>query len=445
MKDWLRKHPEVRTIRVAAADLNGQARGKRIPARFADKVVKDGTRFPFSVLNLDIWGEDIDDSPLVYEEGDMDGVLKPTERGFMPMPWLEAPTALLPIWMFRENGQPYDGDPRQALAAVVARYKARGLTPVCAMELEFFLIDDSGKTLQVPPSPRSQKRRKAAETLSIRALDAFDTFFTDLYDACEAMDIPADTSTSETGLGQFEVNLMHSDDALRAADDAWLFKMLVKGLARRHGFAASFMAKPYPEYSGSGLHTHFSVLDAEGENIFDSGGPKGTAALRHAVAGCLSAMHDSTLLFAPHANSYDRLVPDAHAPTTVCWGYENRTAAIRIPAGASSARRIEHRVAGGDVNPYLMLAVILGAALIGIEEGRDPPQPITGNAYTVDGLPQIETTWAGAIDAFEQSEAMPRIFSRDLIRNLVLTKRQELHYLAELSAEEQVELYLDTV
>ena len=445
MKDWLRKHPHVRTIRVAAADLNGQARGKRIPARFADKVVKDGTRFPFSVLNLDIWGEDIDDSPLVYEEGDMDGVLRPTERGFMPMPWLEAPTALLPIWMFRENGQPYDGDPRQALASVVARFSARGLTPVCAMELEFFLIDDSGKTLQVPPSPRSSKRRKAAETLSIRALDAFDTFFTDLYDACEAMDIPADTSTSETGLGQFEVNLMHSDDALRAADDAWLFKMLVKGLARRHGFAASFMAKPYPEYSGSGLHTHFSVLDREGENVFDSGGPKGTPMMRHAVAGCLAAMHDSTLLFAPHANSYDRLVPGAHAPTTICWGYENRTAAIRIPAGAPSARRIEHRVAGGDVNPYLMLAVILGAALIGIEDGIDPAAPITGNAYTLDGLPEIETTWSGAIDAFERSALMPRIFSPDMIRNLVMTKRQELHYLAELSAEEQVELYLDTV
>ncbi|MDG1282963.1 MAG: glutamine synthetase family protein [Pseudorhodobacter sp.] len=445
MKDWLRKHPEVRTIRVAAADLNGQARGKRIPARFADKAVKDGTRFPFSVLNLDIWGEDIDDSPLVFEEGDQDGVLRPTERGFMPMPWLEAPTALLPIWMFRENGQPYDGDPRQALAAVVARYKARGLTPVCAMELEFFLIDDSGKTMQVPASPRSGKRRKAAETLSIRALDAFDTFFTDLYDACEAMDIPADTSTSETGLGQFEVNLMHSDDALRAADDAWLFKMLVKGLARRHGFAASFMAKPYPEYSGSGLHTHFSVLDADGDNIFDSGGPKGTASLRHAVAGCLNAMSDSTLLFAPHGNSYERLVPDAHAPTAICWGYENRTAAIRIPAGSTSARRIEHRVAGGDVNPYLMLAVILGAALNGIEDAEEPPAPIKGNAYSQEGLDQIPTTWAEAIDAFENSEIMPRIFSRDLIRNLVLTKRQEMLYLAELSDQEQLELYLDTV
>ena len=171
MKDWLRKHPDVRTIRVAAADLNGQARGKRVPARFADNVVKNGTRFPFSVLNLDIWGEDVDDSPLVFEQGDQDGILKPTERGFMPMPWLEAPTALLPIWMFRENGTPYEGDPRHALRAVVERFKARGLTPVCAMELEFFLIDDSGKTLQVPPSPRSGKRRKAALMVAVPVAD----------------------------------------------------------------------------------------------------------------------------------------------------------------------------------------------------------------------------------------------------------------------------------
>jgi len=444
MKNWLRKHPEVRTIRVAAADLNAQARGKRVPTRFADKVVDDGTRFPLSVLNLDIWGEDIDDSPLVFETGDADGVLKPTERGFMPMPWLEAPTALLPIWMFREDGRPYEGDPRHALRAVVDRYKARGLTPVVAVELEFFLIDDSGRKLQVPVSPRSGKRRKAAETLSIRALDAFDTFFTDLYEACEEMDIPADTAISEAGLGQFEVNLMHCDDALRAADDAWLFKMLVKGLARRHGFAASFMAKPYEDYAGSGLHTHFSVLDADGRNIFDDGGPHGTEILRHAVAGCLNAMVGSTLVFAPHWNSYDRMVPGAHAPTGICWGYENRTAAVRIPSGSSKARRIEHRVAGGDVNPYLMLAAILGAALNGIEDKAEPPAPITGNAYALD-LPQVPTTWGDAIKAFESSSDIARTFAPELIRNFVLTKRQELHYMGELTPEERVEIYLDTV
>ncbi|QFS81977.1 Gamma-glutamylputrescine synthetase PuuA [Roseivivax sp. THAF40] len=444
MKNYLRKHPEIRTFRVAACDLNGQPRGKRVPARFGDKIVEDGTRFPMSVLNLDIWGEDIDDSPLVFETGDRDGILKPTERGFIPMPWLEAPTALLPIWMFREDGRPYEGDPRHALRAVLERYKARGLTPVVAVELEFFLIDDSGRTLEIPLSPRSGKRRKAAETMSIRALDAFDTFFTDLYDACEVMDIPADTAISEAGLGQFEINLMHCDDALRAADDAWLFKMLVKGLARSHGFAASFMAKPYEDYAGSGMHTHFSVLDQNGDNIFDDGGPQGTPVLRHAIQGCLEAMKDSALIYAPHLNSYDRLVPGAHAPTGLCWAYENRTAALRVPSGAPSARRIEHRVSGGDVNPYLSLAAILGAALNGIEDARAAPEPITGNAYALE-MDHMPDNWADAITLFEQSEIMPRIFHKELIRNYLLTKKQERHYMAELSPKEQVEIYLDTV
>ncbi|SIR21009.1 glutamate--putrescine ligase [Paracoccus thiocyanatus] len=442
--DWLREHPEVKTIRITAADLNGVARGKRVPARFADKILSEGTKFPFSVLNMDIWGEDIEDSPLVFQAGDPDGLLLPTERGFMPMPWLEAPTGLLPIWMFHLDGRPYEGDPRQALARVVERYQAAGLTPVVATELEFFLIDDSGGQLRVPPSPRSGKRRTGAETLSLRALDAFDRFFTALYLACEAMDIPADTAISEAAPGQFEINLMHQADPMKAADDAWLFKLLVKGLARQYGFAGSFMAKPYEEWNGSGMHMHFSVLDRQGRNVFDDGSEQGSAVLRHAVAGCLAAMPGSTLLFAPHENSYDRLVPNAHAPTGIGWAYENRTSAIRIPSSGPKARRIEHRVAGGDVNPYLTVAAVLGAALNGIEDRAEPPPPIRGNAYE-QGLEQLPGSWGAAIDAFETSPQIARIFPAHLIENFVMTKRQELHYMAELSDEETVELYLDTV
>lgn len=444
MIDWLRYNPTVKTIRVAAADLNGQPRGKRIPVRFAEKVTREGTRFPYSVLNLDIWGEDIENSPLLFETGDADGVLKPTDRGFMPMPWLDAPTALLPIWMFHEDGRPFEGDPRHALAAVLRRFHARGLRPVCATELEFYLIDDSGHEFRVPPSPRSGKRRPGAETLSLRVLDAFDRFFTDLYDACEAMDIDADTAISEAGPGQFEINLLHSDDVLKVADDAWLFKMLVKGLARRHGFAASFMAKPYDNWPGNGMHLHFSMLNEDGKNVFDDGGPEGSAILKQAVAGCLDGMADTMLLLAPHANSYDRLVPDAHAPTGICWSYENRTAALRIPSGSPKARRIEHRVSGGDINPYLMIAGVLGTALIGIEDKLTPPPPITGNAYDLE-LPQLPATWQDAIDTFARSERMARIFAPQLIDNLVRTKRQEVHYMAELSEAEVKDLYLDTV
>ncbi|GGX54513.1 glutamine synthetase [Tateyamaria omphalii] len=444
MHDWLVDNPEIRAIRVAAADLNGVARGKRMPVRFADKITDSGTRFPMSVLNLDIWGEDIEDSPLVMETGDRDGVLRPTERGFVPMPWLNTPTGLLPIWMFHEDGRPFMGDPRHALAAVQNRFAAKGLTPVVAVELEFFLIDDTGSRLRVPPSPRSGKRRVAGEILSMRTLDAFDDFFTELYDACEAMDIPADTAISESGLGQFEINLMHQADALKAADDSWLFKMLVKGLARKHGFAASFMAKPYPDYAGNGLHMHFSVLDKDGKNIFDDGTEAGTDTLRHAVQGCLAAMPGSMLIFAPHANSYARLVPDAHAPTGIAWAYENRTAAIRIPSGPSAARRIEHRVAGGDVNPYLSIAAVLGAALNGMEDAQDPPAPITGNAYAQE-LEQVPGTWEDAMVAFADSPHIARIFDAELIRNMNMTKRQEARYMAELTLDEQTEIYLDSV
>ena len=441
---WLDAHPDIHSVRVVACDLNAQPRGKRIPRRYAGKLEREGTRFPFSILNLDIWGEDIEDSPLVFEAGDPDGVLRPTERGFVPVPWLDTPTALLPVWMFHDDGTPFDGDPRQALARVLDRYTAKGLTPVVATELEFYTIDDSQTRLRVPPSPRSGKRRPGAETLSLRQLDAFDLFFTAVYDACEAMDIPADTAISEAGLGQFEINLMHQPDALKAADDAWLFKLLLQGLARRHGFAASFMAKPYPDYAGNGFHIHVSVLDDRGRNVFDDGGPDGTAALRHAIGGCLAAGPASTLVFAPHDGSYDRLVPDAHAPTGLAWAYENRTTAIRVPSGAPAARRLEHRVAGGDVNPYLTLAVILAAMLDGIERGTEPPAPITGNAYALD-LPRIPATWTEAVDRFATDPVTTGLLPRTLIDNLVLTKRQEMRDIEELDEAERVALYLDVV
>ena len=444
MSSWLDENPHIRSIRAGAADLNGQPRGKRVPVRFARKIEEDGMRFPQSALNLDIWGEDVEDSPLVFEVGDPDGILYPTERGYVPMPWLDSPSALLPLWMFTEDGVPFDGDPRHALARVVKRYAEMGLKPVVAFEMEFYLVDDSGKEIQQPKSPRSGKRRMGGEILSLRALDAFDNFFNDLYDACDAMDIDTEAATSEVGIGQFEINLCHIEDALKAADDAYLFKMLVRGLARKHGMAASFMAKPYEDYAGNGLHVHFSVVDNDGNNVFANDTFEGTDMLRHAIAGCLRGIPDMALIFAPHENSYARLVPESHAPTGICWAYENRTASIRVPGGSLKARRIEHRVAGGDVNPYLFLAAVLGSALTGIEDQLVPPPPISGNAYEQE-MAQIPDTWAQAIDRFENSFMAERIFPRQLIDNLVATKRQELHYLGELSEQEKLDLYLDTV
>ncbi|MEQ8897371.1 MAG: glutamine synthetase family protein [Roseovarius sp.] len=434
---------EYQTIRVAACDLNGQMRGKRVPGSYAGKLDDGAVRMPLSALNLDIFGADIDDSPLVFETGDADGLLRPTGRGPVPLPWLDTPQPLVPMSMYHDDGRPFEGDPRHALTAVLDRYAQRGWQVMAATELEFTLVDDSGKSLRPVRNPQTGRRTGAPGILSLTHMDAFDGFLSALYDGCAAMGIPAQTTTSESGLGQFEVTLNHQD-ALRAADDTWLFKALIRGLARRQGMSATFMAKPFGDDAGNGMHMHFSVLDADGNNAFDDGGPKGSDTLLSAVAGCLQAMQASTLIFAPHANSYTRLVPGAHAPTSVCWAYENRTAALRIPGGAPAARRIEHRVAGGDINPYLMFAAILGAAITGIDDALSPPAPITGNAYD-QSLPQLAPDWDTAIDLFEADPFIARAFPKGLIRNLCMTKRQEVRLMADIPESQHWKTYLGTV
>ncbi len=423
-------------LRIAVADLNGQARGKRLPPRAAKKLFSDGARMPLSVLNVDVEGNDIAASPLVFATGDQDGTLKPTDRGAIPMPWLDTKTALVPMWMFCDDGAPYAGDPRQALATTLSRYEQKGWQPQVATELEFYLVEDA-QGLAPVPSPRSGKLRTGAAIHCVRTLDAFDAFFSDLYSGAEQMGIPADAAISESGPGQFEVNLLHGP-AMKAADDAWLFKLLVQGTARKHGFAACFMPKPFLDQAGNGLHLHFSVLDQGDRNIFDDGEPTGTPALQHAIAGCLDAMIPSTLIFAPHGTSYDRFVTGAHAPTGLAWGYENRTVALRVPGGPPQARRIEHRVAGGDANPYLLIAAVLDAAITGIESQAKPPPPVTGNAYDL-GLEEIPTDWGKALQAFAGCTCLPR----ELIGNYMMTKEQELARYMQLSTQDRIGVYAD--
>jgi len=433
------------TFRVAACDLNGQMRGKRVPGSYVDKLDKGAVRLPLSALNVDLWGADIEDSPLVFETGDADGVLLPTNRGTVPMPWLDGPSAaLVPMTLFTDQGAPFDGDPRHALVGVLDRFDARGWRVMAATEMEFTLVDASGAAMVPPRNPVTGQQLDGQAILSLAELDAFDTFFTALYDGCDAMGIPAQTAITEGGIGQFEVALTHQD-ALRAADDAWLFKALVRGLARKQGFAATFMAKPYADDAGNGMHVHFSVLDANGKNVFDDGGPRGTNVLRAAIAGCLAAMPDSTLIFAPHINSYDRLLAGSHAPVNATWAYENRTAAIRVPGGAPVARRIEHRVAGGDVNPYLMLAVVLGAALVGIEDHLVPPAPVMGNAYEATDVPRLAGSWRDAIETFQSSTLISRLLPPRLIRNMVMMKRQEMRLFAERPPEQYWRSLLEAV
>jgi len=405
-------------------------RGKRLPARHAAKLEFAGQRMPLSALSLDLWGRDIAGSPLVLASGDADGQLRLTERGPVPMPWLDPAPMLFPMWMFTEDGRPFEACPRHALARVLARFAKRGWTVTAATELEFTLVDISGGALAPVRDPATGHPLHGGDITGVDALDTFARFFDDLYAGADAMGIAAQAASSEAGVGQFELTLDHGP-AMRMADDTWLAKALIRGMARRHGMAATFLAKPFAQDSGNGMHVHLSVSDAQWQNVFDNGLQAGSAVLKQAVAGCLSGMPGAMLVFAPHANSYARFAPGSHAPTGASWGYENRTAALRIPGGDPAARRLEHRMPGGDTNPYLVLAAILGAVLNGIEDDVSPPPPVMGNAYA-QAILKVPTDWDEAIARMETSPRMARVFPRLLVDMLVRVKRQEQRRTATL-------------
>ncbi len=443
-KKWLDANPNIDNYLAAICDLNGILRGKRIPLSQAGKIFKGDIRMPLSICYLDIWGEEISNSSFITDTGDSDGICHWTGRMPMLMDWMPTPAAFVPLWLKNEDGSNFMGDPRCVLANIVDRFKEKGLRPVVATELEFYLYDGTGDKPTPPICPLNGKVLSSDSILTLSELQQFDAFLNDIYAACKAQDIPADSATAENGPGQFEINLLHTDDILKAADDTILFKEIVRGVAIKHNFCATFMAKPYGDRAGNGMHVHFSLIDNDGNNIFDDGSEQGSNILKKAVAGLLEAMPDQILIFAPHANSYRRLRLGSYAPTFAAWGYENRTTSIRIPGGSNGSRRIEHRVAGGDSNPYLVLAAILSAALDGIERDLNPPNPIVGNAYGLD-LPPLASSWAEALEKFKNSKLMPAHLSPILHNLFFECKRQEIDVFAQQVTDFEYQSYLESI
>ncbi len=342
-------------IYAAICDLNGIMRGKRVPANKIDSVLTQGIRMPMSSIGVDIWGVDVRGTRLTLEQGDLDGICLPTGRAPLSLGWAGADLPLLPLWMWKEDGSRYFADARHLLAHVLERFAARGLCPVVATELEFYLLRSEGE-----PAPadlgHGSGHGEFDHIYSLAELDAAAPFLDDIYRVATANGIHPEAAIAEGAPRQFEFNLVHAADALKIADNTLFLKQIIRNVARRHGHVASFMAKPHRDWAGSGMHVHFSILDADGVNIFDDGTARGTTLMRQAVAGLMATMREMTLAFAPHLNSFRRLVPGGLAPTTIAWGYENRTSALRIPAGSPVARRIEHRVAGADANPHVVPA-----------------------------------------------------------------------------------------
>ena len=269
--------------------------------------------------------------------------------------------------MFDADGTPYMGDPRHVLKQVVSRFQERGWRPVVAAELEFSLVRWGDSTPDhTCPSPAGGGPI-GGNMYSLDVLNHHQEMMEDLRLACELQDLPFDGVVKESAPSQYEINMHHVDSPVLAAKQIMMMKRLVKGVATKYNLIASFMPRPFEEEAGNGMHVHCSVLDENGSNIFDDGTERGTKILHQAIGGCLRFMADSVVIFAPSYNAYRRFQKGAHAPTFPSWGYENRTVAVRVPAGSHAARRLEHRVAGADANPYLMFAVLLAAMLEGIE------------------------------------------------------------------------------
>ncbi|MFM2045151.1 MAG: gamma-glutamylputrescine synthetase, partial [Pseudomonadota bacterium] len=408
------------------------------------KLAGDGVALPGCTFAVDITGETIEETGMSIDRGVPDQVCRPVPRTLAPVPWAARPLGQMLLSMRDPDGSPYPLAPRSLVERLVAELAGRGLTPVIAVELEFYLLAGGRGTAEPPRppvSPRSGLPQDRTQVYGLAELEDFEAVLDDITAMARAQGIPAGTAIAEYGPGQYEITLHHVPDALRAADDAVLFKRVVKSVAQRHGFEATFMAKPYTDQAGSGMHVHMSVLDREGRNIFAADADEGSEALRHCIGGLAETLPACMALAAPGANSWRRFQVGSYAPTAVTWGVNNRTAPLRIPAGGPESRRVEYRVAGADANPYLVVAGLLAGLLHGLDNRCDPGPATVGNAYGADA-PHLPASWDAALEVFGRSAVLRRWFGDAFIDVYRTTKEAEMRKFARVVTTLEHEWYL---
>lgn len=361
-------------------DMNGIARGKIVPAR---KFSEDrGIRLPESVFIQTVSGDYPDDESMV-DPVEPDIYARPDHSTMRLVPWSADPTALVIHDCFDADGQAVDIAPRYVLRRVLDLYEAQGWKPVLAPELEFYLVKpniDSDYPLE-PPIGRSGRAESGRQSFSIDALNEFDPLMEDIDDYCAVQELDIETLTHESGAAQIEVNLLHGDP-LALADQAFLFKRTVREAAHRHNIYATFMAKPMENEPGSAMHMHQSVVSSEdGRSLFSATDGEPTPLFYSFIAGLQRYLPACMPFLAPNVNSYRRLKRYYSAPINVEWGYDNRTAGLRVPNSTPDARRVENRIAGADANPYLAIASSLAAGYLGMVEQLPRSDPIEGSAY----------------------------------------------------------------
>lgn len=406
------KYPEIETLEVLLADMNGIFRGKQMPISALEKIAEGKLCFPITTPFLTTNGANAEET-LDEFGSDPDRPCVAVAGSLKTMPWAGKPMAQLQIDMLDSDGEPIFASPRHILTSVLAKLAGLGLTPVTAIEYEFFLFKVGTQPPEPLRPPNGLPHAADANCYNLEVFSDYQPLMQEIEDAAIAQGLPVEGLVCEYGNGQFEVNLMHGPDALKACDDALLLKRVIRGVAHKHGLLASFMAKPLNDEVGNGLHAHVSLLNEAGENVF--AGEGGEALLQSAVAGMLATMPAATAFFAPNANSYRRFDAEWFAPVVKNWGENNRRLALRLPLSDKKNRRFEHRVSGADASPHLVMACILAGVHHGLSQKLSPPKPL-GEFDLVDFDDVLPPRWRIALSVLEEDEILTRYLGEKFCR-----------------------------
>jgi glutamine synthetase len=410
----------VTSIRVLFPDLHGVARGKEVPIAEFDDVIEKGLCFCAAVM-----GTDLRHTPVVGgDEGYPDLIAHPDMSTVATLPWEPGVATCLANLEPAAGGAPIP-DPRGTLRHVVEDLRTSGLDPIVGPELEFFL-------LQRDPAATHGIRRRVDEASMVYTVGPQadpDGVVRRITEGLEQLGLEVLAAGHEFMNSQYEINLRHTD-ALRAADRAFRLKTAVKDIAAQRGLVATFMGKPFNDQGGSGTHLHVSLNRDEG-NAFDAPGQEDgvSAELRAFTAGVLSHAAGLMAFLNPTINAYRRIQPDSLAPTHANWGWDNRSAFIRIPRERGGGTRIEIRVADGAANPYLAIAAVLAAGAQGVREGRRPPPPVNGDAYRADRTVigrALPASLDAALEALESDEVLCRALGPQIVETFLAVKRFEV-------------------
>jgi glutamine synthetase len=426
-----KKHGNFDSLELLIPDLNGILKGKRIRPNDFEKSCDGGFIFCAGTTLLTTLGETVSGVPYGEDDGDPDLPAALIPGSIAPVPWARKPMGQAMFRVLAEDGSKFFGDPRTVLENALKPLQKMGLKPVVATELEFYLLDPDASDVRVavPKVPGTNRTQPGTQVYHPDDLFEVEEFLDDVYEWCDAQNVPAEAAISEYSPGQFEINLHHVDDPVLACDHAVLLKRIIKAAARKHGFIACFMAKPFEEDAGCGLHVHMSIVDKNGENYFSGGKdkmalPPFSAKLRHAVGGLLKIMPEATLIGAPNANSYRRLRPEMFAPVEPNWGVNHRVVSIRIPESDAGNLRFEHRTSGADANPYLVMAAIVAGVHHGLKNKIDPGVMIEQGAHITPKL-KIPNRWEAAIDKFSRSKVLPEYLGKDYCKYYAMNRRAE--------------------